>query len=133
MAKLLTILNILMIPKGHDYALNTYLHSSEVDCKCKRNTCHYTLINPDLVQKFYEIRLAMNRPLKVNSLFRCQEHNKSKEVKGVDHSSHTTGNAIDISTRTLAPQERENLIDLCNDLFDYTILYPTFIHCQINT
>ena len=132
MAKLLAGLQILMLPKGYDYSFNSYLHSSEADCKCNRKTCHFTLINPDLVQKFYEIRYHMNRPLKVNSLFRCQEHNKSKKVNGVDHSSHTTGNAIDISTRNLAPQERENLIDLCNERFDYTILYPTFIHCQIN-
>ena len=132
MAKLLTILNLIMLPKGHNYHFNAFLHSDEVDCRCNRNTCHYTLVNPMLIQYFYEIRLEMTRPLVVTSLFRCQEHNSSDEVGGVPHSSHTTGNAIDISLNGLSGLEKSNLIDLFNDKFIYTKIYRNFIHCQLN-
>lgn len=130
MAKLLAVLNVLMLPKGHNHSFNMYLNSSELDCKCKRKTCHYTLVNKNLVQKFYEVRLAMSRPLKINSGYRCQSHNEA--VGGVPHSSHSTGNAIDISTRDLSAIEKKQLLELLKNAFDYIKEYPTFIHAQIN-
>lgn len=132
MAKLLTILNLIMLPKGHNYSFNAYLSAHEVDCKCKNNTCHYTLVNPEAIGAFYEVRLEINRPLLINSFYRCQAHNASPSVGGKEHSSHTTGNALDISTRGFSDYEKEKLIELCNEKFDYVKIYDTFIHCQIN-
>jgi hypothetical protein len=132
MAKFLTILKLLALPKGYDYAVNAYLHASEIDCKCNRDTCHYTLAHPRALNSFYTVRLAMGLPLRINSFFRCQAHNASPEVGGKPHSSHTSGMALDISFRNLPPPEVQKLISLCNEHFDFIKIYETFIHCQIN-
>lgn len=130
MAKLLAILNIIAMPKGLNKSLNPYLNTDEIDCKCSRSTCHYTLVNEDVIQAFYEIRLEINRPLRVNSFYRCQVHNE--KVGGVETSSHTTGNAIDISTYGLSEYEKEKLEELMREKFDYVKVYKNFIHAQFN-
>ena len=130
MAKLLTMLQILIIPKGVNKSINSYLTSKELDCKCSSNLCHYTLFNKDLSIKFLGVRMAMGRPLFINSAFRCQSHNT--HVGGVDESSHTTGNALDISTFSFSDIEKAQLIELCKNQFDFVKVYPTFVHCQVN-
>jgi len=128
MAKLLTMLNILILPKGDSIELNKYLNSEEVQCRCNRLDCHFTLINSVHAKRFYKLRKEMSFPLTINSGFRCTTHNKF--VGGVDHSSHTTGNALDISTAQLWDGQRMKLIIEARKLFDYVKVYNTFIHCQ---
>ena len=130
MAKLLVLINILILPKDKVVELNPYLNSAEIACKCKRKTCHYTLINQDLNDAFYRTRVAAGFALYLNSGFRCQAHNKT--VGGVETSSHTTGNAIDISTEGLNRVQLSRLVAACRANFDYVKIYPNFIHCQLN-
>jgi uncharacterized protein YcbK (DUF882 family) len=76
------------------------------------------------------VRRDVAHPLMINSGYRCQSHNKNEG--GVDESSHTHGNAIDISFKNLTPLEKEGLITACKTYFDYVKVYDTFVHCQYN-
>jgi hypothetical protein len=129
-AKLLTLISITMLPKNSDIKINSYLHSNELDCHCARKTCHYTLYNSEMAVAFYKLRGAFGKSLNINSAFRCQKHNKA--IGGVAKSSHTTGNALDISLDGLDAKEVKRLKILAKKLFDYVKVYDTFFHLQIN-
>lgn len=130
MAKLLTLLNVFIMPKNYSVDLNEYLHTEEVKCKCRFKDCHFTLVSQKTIDAFYRTRLVYGDVLRINSFYRCQKHNDA--VGGVPHSSHTTGLAVDISTRGLTGKEKEKLQKAALDNFDYVKVYPTFIHCQLN-
>jgi len=55
------------------------------------------IISKDIIQLLEVIRLAINKPLQVNSGVRSKEHNL--KIGGVSDSSHLTGLAVDISIK----------------------------------
>lgn len=118
------------MPKGYQREFNEYLHSDEIHCKCIYKDCHYTLISELTIEAFYNTRIDFDKVLRINSFYRCQKHNDA--VGGSDTSSHTTGLAMDISTRGFTGKEKERLITIAKKHFDYVKVYDTFIHCQIN-
>ena len=70
------------------------------------------------------LRDAWNKPLSINSGYRCQKLNEV--VGGVATSQHCKGEAADI-----ACAEPAKLAQLAYDLelpYDQMILYPTFVH-----
>ena len=91
------------------------------------------LINMKLVAErcFEPIRNWYNRPIKVNSFYRCDELNKA--VKGSATSQHVQGKAIDISTGTKAGNKliyewaKNNLIfdQLINE-YDYAWVHISY-------
>lgn len=112
-----------------DFNLTFGLKHSEFLCKCKHETCTYTLVNPKLLVKYKELRTLWGKLLIVNSGFRCQRHNEV--IGGAKDSYHKKGSAVD-----LRPASREDLILLYNmaqKLFDKVILYADegFIHCHM--
>lgn len=83
------------------------------------------------------VRDAYDKPIGVNSGFRCEKHNKA--VGGVPRSQHLVGEAADIRPvqgvqRVQGVQEfKEELMKLARIIvqqgrFDQLILYPTFLH-----
>ena len=54
-------------------------------------------ISEDLIQKLYNLRVALKRTIKINSGFRSEEYNKL--VGGVKRSYHLKGMAVDIAYR----------------------------------
>lgn len=83
------------------------------------------------------VRDAYDKPIGVNSGFRCEKHNKT--VGGVPRSQHLVGEAADIRPvqgvqRVQGVQEfKEELMKLARIIvqqgrFDQLILYPTFLH-----
>ena len=134
MAELLLLLDIMMLPKNISYDLTEHLSHKEFKCRCERETCHYTLVNRELTDSFETLRQLIDRPLTVNSGYRCAFHNADKKVGGRPTSNHTRGSAIDISLKGFNEKERATIIYHANDLFDYVKVYQAaqFIHCQIN-
>lgn len=130
MAKLLTLINVMIMPKNYCVYINEYLHSDEIKCKCELSTCHYTIVSQHTIDAFYRMRLAFGQPLKVNSFYRCQSHNES--VGGSKTSSHTTGLAVDVPTKNLSVGDKAKLLKIAQSNFDFVKVYDTFIHCQIN-
>lgn len=122
-----------IIRKGEKRDLTIGLTSDEFDCQCTSELCHFTLINPYLIQAFYETRQEFGEPIKVNSGFRCQSHNIDQNVQGKKHSYHTMGMAIDIRPvgNVDLKKRLEQLERIAREHFNHVIPYPTFIHCDM--
>jgi hypothetical protein len=130
MSKLIGIFGLLVFPKTYQGQLSPNLKHREFKCQCNRKSCHYTMVSKHVVEAFQKVRDEFGEPLKVNSGYRCQEHNKD-QPKSVPHSRHTLGLAIDINTRNMSNKFRGLLISLCHIHFDVVLEYKTFIHCHM--
>ena len=104
-----------------------YFKPKEYMCRC--GTC-IGRIREELLIKLDQLRSSMDRPICINSGFRCPAHNKA--VGGVARSFHMQGLAVDISTAGWAPGEREKLIAYAKDYgFTGIGLGSNFIHLDI--
>lgn len=82
--------------------------SEELECNCGCKG----LPNQATIEKLQALRDAVGFPLKVNSGFRCEEHNR--KVGGVSTSQHVQGTAVDLSTEHI------------NGYYKYKLLYEIF-------
>jgi len=86
-----------------------------------------------LANQLQFLRTYTGRPIKINSGYRCPEHNA--KVGGSKTSQHLLGKAADITIQSLKPAEVykiiEDLIDLGHMLQGGLGLYDTFIHYDI--
>ena len=99
---------------------------SEFACK----HCGKNLIDQRVLNMAQELRDYLGVPVKVNSGYRCEIHNKN--VGGVKNSKHVQGKAADLSCSLGSAKMFEAVKELRNqgklqDL-DYCIKYKTFIH-----
>ena len=69
------------------------------------------------------VREKLEKPITVNSGYRCREHNLA--VGGVRNSQHLAGEAADICC---ADNEKLKQLIVENGKFDQLITYPTFLH-----
>ena len=79
------------------------------------------------------LREKYGKPIKVNSGYRCPNHNLA--VGGATQSQHMKGEAADIAPAGLQVtayglQELERLVEIIkqNGKWDQMIVYPTFVH-----
>lgn len=121
-----------LIDKDIEGYLAPYLNHNEFKCRCDSKICNYTIINSKLLLSWRVLRELWDKPLAINSGFRCISHNASEAVGGMLKSRHTRGLAVDISTKKLNKDDREELIKLALEVFDTVLTYGTFIHCHIN-
>jgi hypothetical protein len=126
MAKLLTLVNIFIMPKFYTLEINEYLHANEVHCSCNYKTCNHTLLSQMTIDSFYRCRIAIGEPLFITSAYRCVRHNI--DCGGSDTSSHVTGHALDISKIDDVAKQRKIL----KENWDVVIEYETFFHCHNN-
>lgn len=94
-------------------AIKTYLRSkgslkltsdfaiSEFACKCGK--CSSIKIDEKLVNYLQKIRDHFDKPVIINSAYRCSAHNK--KVGGASGSKHLTGHAADIVVKDIKPEE----------------------------
>lgn len=122
----------MILDKGLNKELCAGLGSLEFQCKCLRDSCHFSIINEELIDKYEKLRVKIARPLDINSGFRCQAHNLDEKVKGRPKSRHTKGMAIDISTRQMSDEEKSKFIKLCNEIFPFVLVYETFVHVDVD-
>ena len=104
---------------------------SEFSCHCG---CGYNIIDQRVINMAQTIRDALGVPVRVNSGCRCEKHNASPAVGGVQGSFHTKGLAADLSCSLGAKKLFAVVADLkargkLPDL-DYAILYikKDFVH-----
>ena len=90
-------LNMIAIVKKHSTTnVSEHLSLKEFDCHCNNPFCRHTLVNYRVGVIFESLReLCGNKPIRVNSAFRCSEHNFS--VGGVHLSKHLLGEALDLA------------------------------------
>lgn len=115
-----------LIEKGANIQLTKNLNSKEIDCKCTREDCTFTLYSEKMVEAFQKVRDEVG-PIKINSGFRCQAHNTS--VGGKVKSRHCRGTACDL----VSSLPLEEFAPICKKHFDYIQVYwaQNFIHCHM--
>lgn len=90
---------MIILEKALSWELVKYLWHHEFRCRCHYVSCTATLIDEDLLQAYEKFRKAVGLPCIISSGYRCPQHNK--DIGGKPLSRHQTGQAIDISYRTL--------------------------------
>lgn len=85
----------MIFEKGKNLQLNEVLNTSDIECKCDRESCHYTIVNPRMIDEYMQLCDIFKLKLYVTSWFRCQANNEF--WKGEKKSKHTIGLAIDVA------------------------------------
>ena len=67
----------------------------EFECPC----CNRVMLSPDLLTRLNHLRNILNRPIYINSGYRCKEENQ--RVGGVPGSYHLLGMAVDIQVKDI--------------------------------
>jgi peptidoglycan hydrolase-like protein with peptidoglycan-binding domain len=89
--------------KGKAVQLSKNFKSTEFDCQGS-SCCTETIIDANLVEILQKIRTNFNKPVNVNSAYRCEVHN-SRTANASKTSKHLYGMAADISVSGVAPAE----------------------------
>ena len=77
----------------NDIELTEYFSLCEFECPC----CKRVMLSPDLLVRLNHLRMVINKPISVNSGYRCKEENH--RVGGVTGSYHLLGMAVDIHVK----------------------------------
>lgn len=107
---------------------------SEFDCKCGCEIPHDVYVNiVKLANQLQHFRDIINKPITINSGYRCEAHNK--KIGGVKYSQHVLGKAADIVVQDLDPVFVIGFIDTeiqNGDMLQGGLgLYNTFVHYDI--
>lgn len=88
--------------KKSEKSVSANFKAREFDCK-GNGCCNKTLIDEQLVKYLQRIRNHFEKPITINSGYRCAKHNKA--IGGVSGSKHTKGMAADIVIKDVKPSE----------------------------
>ena len=113
------------LARGVNLQLTQNFHLKEFECHC--GVCPTTLISFYHVQQLQKLRNSLGRSIKINSAYRCPDHNK--KVGGKTGSKHLTGLATDIRVTGMTPTE---LYMICDKVLNFQGLglYNTFVHAD---
>ena len=118
-----------LIQKKKNERLSKNFTSDEFKCKCSNKKCNVSFISNDLVEELQIIRQYFNKPIKINSGYRCPDHNAA--VGGVPNSRHTHGTAADIDVIGVSPKEvQDYLKNRHKDKYGIGS-YKTFTHIDV--
>jgi len=76
--------------KINDIKITENFSLYEFECPC----CRRVMLSPDLLARLDHLRTVINRPIYINSGYRCKDENQ--RVGGVPSSYHLVGMAADI-------------------------------------
>lgn len=119
-----------LIEKGTNIRLCNGLTSDEFACKCKHEACRSTIVSKRFLEAYRAFREYIKEPLKVNSGYRCIQHNF--DVGGRPLSRHTTGEAIDIALDSFTYLNHEE-IEHAAKISGFTFVYfgKGFVHMDV--
>ena len=106
--------------RGEDARLSKNFHLREYECKCGK--CPETLVDMDHIEKLQALREQLGSSIRINSAYRCPDHNKN--IGGASKSQHMEGTATDIVVSGMNPDE---VADAC-EKFDGLGRYDIFTH-----
>lgn len=92
-----------------DWSSIRYFTEDEFRCKCG---CGRADMDEEFVRLCDELRTVHNKPLKVNSGYRCPDHNDRVSSTGRD-GPHTTGKAVDFG---VSGEDADDLLDLAYEM-----------------
>jgi len=100
-----------------------YFHLYEFQCPC----CKRVILHSGLLRRLNSLREAINRPIYINSGYRCKVRNE--EVGGVKGSFHKLGMAVDIRAKDI---NIPDLIIYAKGVgFTGIGKYKTFLHLDV--
>lgn len=108
--------------RGLNKKLSSNFYLREFECKCGK--CKNTILDNNLILSVQKIRDKFNKPVIINSAYRCAKHNKA--VGGATLSKHLFGMAADIVVKGAAPQDVAAYAEAIG--IKGIGLYPTFVH-----
>lgn len=88
---------------------------SEFECKGNLEGCYCRLSDDvyrnikELAENLQIVRDELQEPIKINSAYRCENHNR--KIGGSSKSQHVKGKAADIVVKNLTPDEVANALD----------------------
>lgn len=106
--------------------ISTNFKAKEFDCKCGKY-CRVTVIDYSLVEKLQKIRNHFNKPVIINSGYRCAQHNRN--VGGASRSQHLFGKAADIVVQGVEPELVAKYAEAIG--FKGIGRYKTFTHVDV--
>lgn len=108
--------------------LSRHFVLNELKCSCGKCETTASDIDSNLVYNLEKLRDAFGLPLKINSGYRCEDHNKA--VGGAKNSQHKYGKAADISTKHFNSEDKYRLIQLIFRMNTFTGIgiHRDFIH-----
>lgn len=77
----------------NDIKIAEYFSLYEFECPC----CRRVMLSPDLLTRLDHLREIINRPIYINSGYRCKKENQ--RIGGVPGSYHLLGMATDIHVK----------------------------------
>ena len=104
---------LIKFQKNDTTQLSPHFTAKEFACSC--NNCTDNFIDDVLLEKLEQVRVALG-PLKINSGYRCPQHNK--DIGGAASSSHMAGLAADIQPIPLNTDDLDKLYEKCVEVFD---------------
>lgn len=109
----------------NSFQLTEHFNLTEFQCPC----CHTVKLHPELLRRAVRLRDAWERPVVINSAYRCEKHNI--RVGGVTDSRHKLGRALDVRVPAWSQSEFRRLALFCG--FAKVILYRErgFAHIEI--
>lgn len=87
---------------------NKYFRLDEFKCKCGKCEIPSNVPSDELIDLLVQIREHYNKPIIINSGYRCPEHNA--KVGGAKTSQHTIGSAVDFIVKGVKTEEVYNFI-----------------------
>ena len=99
-----------MLNSTNNIKVAKYFKLSEFACPC----CKLVMLHPKLLAKLVELRNILERPVYINSGYRCFKYNQ--KVGGVPNSYHRIGLAADIKVEDINLIE---LLEICENI-DFT-------------
>lgn len=109
----------------NDFQISEHFNLKEFACKC----CNQVKIAKEVVDKLEVLRKKINKPIIINSGYRCEKYNA--KVGGVKNSYHTQGLAVDIYVEGISLEE---LAKMCEEAgFNGIGIYlsKNFVHCDL--
>lgn len=114
---------MITIFKGSGKKVSSHFNSNEFDCK-GHECCDETIIDSELIDILEKVRNHFNKPLRINSGYRCADHNA--DSKGAKNSLHTKGMAADVRISGVKPIEIAKYAESAG--VKGIGLYPSFVH-----
>jgi uncharacterized protein YcbK (DUF882 family) len=117
--------------------LTKNFNKSEFNCSCGCDMPAEVLFNIRIVAENLQVlRDFVGSPIKVNSAYRCKEHNK--RIGGASRSQHVLGKASDIVVKGFTPDEVYDIVQnlrrnpiVKGVIFQGLGRYNTFTHVDI--
>jgi len=96
-----------MLNSTNNIKIAKHFNLSEFACPC----CNLVMLHPKLLAKLIELRNILERPVYINSGYRCFEYNQ--KIGGVISSYHGIGLAADIKVKDINLIE---LLEICENI-----------------